>query len=353
MKAVFKGKKITGMLAVMPENEYTFEEETADYSSVRARRLKDVMGYGKRRRVKKDTNVSDMCIVALNHLLDTGKIKREEVGVVLVNTLTPDYFLPQVSNIVHGECGLPEDVLCMDIPQACTGWLMAMSQAFMILEHTKKKAVVFTANVLSRKEKENEHFEEPPFGGDAVTVTVVENSDDASDIYFDMRTDGKERNCLIMPTGAYKKHEIRDGKVDIGDGILRDSAGMSMEGSLVFNFVQRKIPVLIEELYEFAGVKEDDIEYHLFHQPNKFMLQKLADKIGVPREKMFMNIVEEFGNSSGSVLAVNIIHNLKHRLCKEEKIACCLCSFGAGLSWGGMIMELGGMDFCEMIESNL
>lgn len=354
MQTVYKGKKISGMLSVLPEMIYDFDDETKNFPKHRATRLKKIMGYGKRRRVKKETTTSDMCLYGMRYLLDNHMIKKSDIGAIIVVTLTPDYFVPHVSNIIHGECGLSDDVICMDIPQACTGLLIGLMEAFMLLDHMQgKKAIVFTGNVLCRKIAEHEVFEEPPFGGDAATITVVENDKDAEDIYFDLRMDGRERNCLIMPAGAFKFPWQKPGvKVDVGDGILREANHLNMDGSAVFNFVQREVPPLIDDLMAFSKMTKEDIDWYLFHQPNKFMLQKLADKMDVPHEKMFMNIVEEFGNSSGSVIGVNIIYNLGRKLIKNT-YNCCLSAFGGGMAWGAMIIKLGNMEFCEMIESNL
>jgi len=67
---------------------------------------------------------------------------------------------------------------------------------------------------------------------------------------------------------------------------------------------------------------------------------------------MFMNIVENFGNSSGVSIPINIVYNLPQQMVKE-KYTCCLSAFGSGLTWGAIIMKLGNMDFCEMIETEL
>ena len=82
------------------------------------------------------------------------------------------------------------------------------------------------------------------------------------------------------------------------------------------------------------------------------MLKKLADKLGVSYEKMFMNIVENFGNPSGVSIPINIVFNMKEQLLSNE-YTCCLSAFGSGLAWGASVMTLGNLDFCEMIESNL
>lgn len=88
---------------------------------------------------------------------------------------------------------------------------------------------------------------------------------------------------------------------------------------------------------------------YVTHQPNRFMLEKLADLLEVSRDALFNNIVENFGNFSCSTIPVNICFNLGQRLL-EEKFPVCLSSYGGRLSWGAMTMNLGALRFCEMIE---
>ena len=122
-----------------------------------------------------------------------------------------------------------------------------------------------------------------------------------------------------------------------------------MDGSGVFNFVMADVPPMLEELCAHAGTSYADYDWFLFHQPNKFMLEKLADKIGVPYEKMPSNVVEKYGNSSGTTVPAVIALNLAEKL-KTEKYKVCLSGFGVGLTWGAVSMNLGPVDFCETIE---
>jgi 3-oxoacyl-[acyl-carrier-protein] synthase-3 len=87
----------------------------------------------------------------------------------------------------------------------------------------------------------------------------------------------------------------------------------------------------------------------MFHQPNKFMLKKLADKMEVPYTKMPHNVVENFGNASGVSIPTAITYNLGEQMVKDSYLIC-LAGFGAGLSWASMLMEMGNLDFCETID---
>ena len=126
-----------------------------------------------------------------------------------------------------------------------------------------------------------------------------------------------------------------------------------MQGDVVFNFVQKEVPPMIDNLYKFAGCNKDDIDYYMFHQPNKFMLKKLADKMEIPYEKMPNNIVENFGNASGvtipTTIPTTISYNIGNRLL-EDSMLVCMAGFGAGLAWASLLIVLEKLTVCEIIN---
>lgn len=348
----FHGKRITGILSVLPENEYHFEDEVLDPNDAKARRLKKIIGFGTRRRVKKDTNMSDMFIYGIRHLLDERKLKKEEIGAIVVVTLSPDYLLPQISSILHGELDLPRDVYCLDIPQACAGYVIGLIQSFMLLEYLgDKKVLLCTGEIFNRKSNENEpKFVEPSFGGDVANVTIIENTNIESTIYGSVFNDGSQRECLVIHDGGFKNPMTPD-KIAMQQSNI-PFMGVAMDGSAVFNFVQKEVPPAIRELVERAGRSMDEIDYFLFHQPNKFMLQKLAEQLGVPYAKMPMRLTEKYGNSDSGTIPTVITTEVSEKLLEKNNL-CCLSGFGGGLTWASLVMELGELDFCENIVSNL
>ncbi|MCF0176982.1 MAG: ketoacyl-ACP synthase III, partial [Bacteroidales bacterium] len=121
-----------------------------------------------------------------------------------------------------------------------------------------------------------------------------------------------------------------------------------MKGDEVFNFVQRVVPPMINHLMEVSGTKKEDVDWFMFHQPNKFMLNKVADAIGVPYDKMPANIVENFGNASGVTVPTAICFNLGERL-EKESFKICVAGFGVGLTWSSALLDLGNLNFCKLI----
>jgi 3-oxoacyl-[acyl-carrier-protein] synthase-3 len=268
-------------------------------------------------------------------MLDEHLVNRDEIGAVVAVTITPDHFVPHVSSIIQGRCGLPRDVLCVDISQGCAGFIMGLAQSFMILEHMDdRKVLLFNTDVLSHKVSKRDRNSYPLIG-DAAAVTVVQNRKEAKDAYFNIYMDGSLRDALIIPAGGSRLPSSPDtAKVsDDGGGNFRSLDNMRMDGMEVFNFVQTEVPGLIDETLTCAGVSKDEVDWYLFHQPNRFMLEKLADRAGIPREKVFMNIVENYGNPSSASIPLAVAHNLGEDIL-ENVYTCCLCAFGGGLARG-------------------
>ncbi len=355
METWFKGKKISSMLGVLPETIGYFDEEVDNYSFPKKQtmRLKKVMGYNQHRLAKETSTVSDFSVFGLKYMLDNEWIKKEEIGAVVTITLCPDHFVPHISSIVQDKCGLNTDVICMDTAQGCCGFVLGLMQSFMLLEHmADKKVVLINGDVLSHKISKRDRNDYPLIG-DGTTITVIENGGD-DDIYYEMHNDGSRGDALKIPAGGFrmpstpKTYEM----IDQGDGNFRSLDNMHMDGRAVFNFVQNEVPPMIENALKKAGKKKEKIDWFLFHQPNKFMLQKLAQKVEIPEEKIPMNLVENFGNLSGASIPMVALYNIKAEM-MNKSLDCCLAAFGSGLAWGVMFTSIGPLDYCEIIESNL
>lgn len=352
MDLEFTGKRIEGVLTILPENEYFFEDEVLNPQDAKAKRLKRIIGFGRRRRVKGTTTLSDLLVYGMNHLVNENKLDKQEIGAIVVVTLSQDYLLPQVSNIIHGEFGFPDDVICIDIAQACAGYVIGLIESFMLLEHMKdKKVLLCTGEIFNRKSVENEpKAVDPSFGGDVANITIVGNSDKNDIIYGNIYNDGSSRENLIIREGGFRNPMTAE-QIEAQTTNL-PFVKVSMDGSGVFNFVQQKVPSAIQQLICRAGVAVEDIEYFLFHQPNKFMLQKLAVQLGVSYKKVPMDITETVGNSDSGTIPTVMTEDLSEEL-KSKEMLCCLSGFGGGLTWASLILKMEKMNFCESIVSDL
>lgn len=353
MKLVFHGKRIEGLLAVLPANERLFVDEMDqfDFPRTRSLKLKEVMGYDRHRIVDGDVCVSDLAVAGFEHLFARGLLDRDGFDALIVVTQTPDHLMPATSFVIQGRLGLKPDLFCLDINQGCAGFLIGLYQAFMLLEQPAiRRVALVNADVMSRKVSTRDRNSYPLIG-DAAAITVVGRCDDARPIHANLQMDGSRREALMIPAGGLREPSsaaTRVAHVD-AEGNLRARDHLVMDGSAVFNFVQTEVPPMIEALLASAGTDMAAVDVFLFHQPNRFMLQKLAEKLHVPCEKMPSNVVEHFGNSSGVTIPLALAFNLRERVCRET-LAAVFGGFGVGLTWSSLLMPLGPLAFCEMID---
>ena len=349
----FRNKRISGVLTVLPEREVKFEEEMENYNFPPAKslKLKMAMGYNKHAIVNEGATVSDMAVKAFNNLFDEKLVEKDDLDALILVTQSPDYFMPPTSNVIQGLLDMKEDMLCMDINQGCAGYIIGLIQAYMLLEQESiKKVALVNADILSLKVSKKDRNSNPLIG-DALCVTIVENSEKENTIYCNLKMNGKGAETLMIPAGGFKlpsSAATAEMKEDI-NGNLRSLDNLVMKGDEVFNFVQLEVPLLIEDALKTANLTVEDIDYYLFHQPNKFMLNKLADRLKVPHEKMPSNIVENFGNASGATIPTNISFNLSDKLTKD-KMKVCMSGFGVGLTWGAIIQDLENLNFNKIIR---
>ncbi len=353
MNFTFRRKRISGILVVVPENERSFVEEMKNFNFPEARslKLKEVMGFDKRRIVPPGVCVSDLAVFGMEHLLAQGWLKRDEIDALLLVTQTPDHFMPATSSLIQGRLGLKQDMVCLDINQACAGFVIGLMQAFMLLEQESiRKVVLINGDVLSRKASPKDRNIYPLIG-DAASITIVERDEQDSVIYASLKSDGSRAEALIIPAGGLRQPSTSETAVleDVGDNNLRAKDHVFMDGSAIFNFVQTEVPPLIENLLTWAKVPADQVDYFLCHQPNRFMLQKLADKMKVPYDRMPNNIVENFGNSGSVTIPTLIAFNLGQRLAHEQ-LQVCLAGFGGGLTWATMLLKLNNLNLNTLIE---
>jgi len=353
MNFTFRQKCVAGVLAVLPANERKFVDDMKnfDFPESKSLKLREVMGYDRHRIAPAGVCVSDLAVVGFENLFSRGLLDRDGFEAIVVVTQSPDYILPPTSNVIQGRLGLKHDLLCMDINQGCAGYLVGLMQAFMLLDQPSiRRVALVVGDVLSPRvsvQDKNSY----PLVGDGASITIVENALDQPPVYANLKMDGTRHDVLRIPAGGFRMPSTSETAVpeDVGDHNYRSKNDLWMNGVEVFNFVQTEVPLMIADLLAFAGVEDSLVEYYLFHQPNKFMLHKLADKMKVARSKMPANIVETFGNASSATIPTNVAFNLGGRALNQS-FQVCLAGFGVGLTWASMLLRLGHLRFCEIVD---
>ncbi|WP_298067020.1 3-oxoacyl-[acyl-carrier-protein] synthase III C-terminal domain-containing protein [uncultured Mailhella sp.] len=354
MKATIHGVKIRGVCATVPAHVSYFEDELKHFPfpEKSSRRLGKVMGFREHRIADPKTTLCDLASYTLNYLFHRGYLRKEDMQAMIVVSRERDYPVPGNSKVIHGQLGLPRDMHCVDMYENCIGFISGLYTACSMIAGGGVDSVVLATTITGACYANIKDRNTYPICGDAAGVTLITRSDDPEDkISFVFHHDGSRLEVLMTPAGGMRMPRSSETAKMFKDkmGNFRSLNNKYMDGTAVFQFVMEEVPPLIEEICAYAGVKKEDIRYHLTHQPNRFMLEKLADLMGVSRDILFNNIVEKFGNSSCATIPVNIAFNLGKRLL-AEKMLVCFSAFGAGLSLGAAVCPLGNLEFCDLIE---
>ncbi len=341
------------MVTAVPKNASAFDDEVLNYNfpAKKNLKLKKLMGYERHRLAPPGMLGSDLALAAFKDLFASGFIKPGDIDAIVYITQSPDYLMPQTSVTLLSRLGLKEDLICFDLNQGCAGFEHGLFQAFMLLETPViQKVAVVTADALSSKvgPKDRNSF---PLVGDAAAVTIVSREAGAGPVNCYNKTFGHGCLAIYIPAGGFRlpcSMETARQQAD-QDGNIRSSNDLVMEGASVFSFVQEQVPRMVDELLIKAQLQKEDIDHFIFHQPNKFMLEKLADKLGLDHTKMPNNIVENFGNASSVTVPTNLCYNLKESIC-QSRHRIFFGGFGIGLTVAGVIMNVGPLHYCNLID---
>jgi 3-oxoacyl-[acyl-carrier-protein] synthase III len=353
MKCIFKNKRISAILSVVPGQETCFDDECSNYNLTedKAKRLKKMMGLDRHRVAPPQICSSDFCVFGLQQLLNAGVLKKEEIGALIFVSQTPDYFLPPTSNVIQGRLGLGHDVICLDFNQGCAGFVIGLMQAFMLLDLMETGKVVLLNGDTASKLVDKRNRVTYPLIGDGGSVTIIERCAEDNPIYMCLKMDGSRHRALIVPAGAFRTPSSPETLKlkQVEEGVVQNLEQIHMDGAAVFNFTLEDVPPQIEEILSYSGDSKESIDWFLFHQPNQFILRQMADKMKIPNEKLPNNIVGIYGNSSSVSIPVNITHNCGDQL-KNGSRRVCLSGFGVGLTWSSMVMNLGPLAVCKTVD---
>lgn len=259
-----------------------------------------------------DEETSDLCVKAFNHLCTKKNIDLDEIEAIVVVTQNPDQNIPHVSAMVHGKLGLNSHCACFDISLGCSGFVYALSTLLAFMESNgMKKGLLFTADPYSKVVDPNDKNTSLLFG-DAAAVTLLSDNPRFVAGKFTFGTLGTDYEKLAC-----------------NDGVL------FMNGRAVFNFAAKVVPDEIKLLAKINGFSLEDIDKYLFHQGSKIIVDTIANKLGLPKEKV-PYVIYDYGNTISSTIPILLADEIDE---KSKKIA--ICGFGVGLSWAtGLLKRL-------------
>ncbi len=353
MVTSFTNKTISVIYSVLPSHIVDFMDEAGNYSFSEAqmKKLQKVMGFGTRRVAKVGETVGDYAIYGIQQMLNDGVFRECEIGAIIVCTTSPDHFIPPISNIVQGKFDFDEDVVCIDISQGCCGYTVGLTYAFMTLNSlANKKVLLISGDMLSARVSTRDRASRP-ITGDAVTISIIEKTNDNKPIWCSLKNDGKDAFAVYIPAGGSRMPITPETTKEEEDefGNWRGKQHLVMQGDLVFNIIINMTPVMMEEVLSKSGYKMDDIDYFVCHQSSSFTLKKLAQRLEVTEQRLPRDIVPKYGNSSSATIPVTMCEHVDEFFADGKKKKIMFAAFGTGMSLGAVLMDL-EKPACKMID---
>lgn len=333
----FQGVGIKAMSACVPpgvvDNRdlgYLIPEEEIDKTI-------NNIGIEQRRIADADVTASDLCYKAARQLMDDNGIDPASIDVLLFMSQTPDYRIPATSCLLQHRLGLPRETMCFDISLGCSGYLYALSTAFAYASMQGINRVLLLdgetfSKIVNRRDKVDW-----PLYGDAGTATLVEKGDYGTSTFM-LNTDGSGEDVLKVHAGM--RHPITaDSCVEREreDGNIRTELEVFMDGMDVFNFAISKVPKSIKLLLQHTNRTIDDVDYLVFHQANRFMMDFFVKKLKISPEHV-PYCIGKYGNTSSASVPLTIVSELAGKLDGEHTVV--MSAFGAGLSWGSAMVAM-------------
>jgi 3-oxoacyl-[acyl-carrier-protein] synthase-3 len=175
--------------------------------------------------------------------------------------------------------------------------------------------------------------------GDAAAATILEYSESENILLFDLGTDGKGMNNLIIRNGGLRnKYVFKEVETFDEMGNFQNDNFLYMNGPEIFNFTIEKIPDLVQNVLRKNKITIEEVDYIIFHQANKYLLDFLRKKLKIDESKFYNNLLNT-GNTVSSTIPIALKNCIDNEILKVgNKVL--ICGFGVGYSWGGVIIEI-------------
>ena len=306
------------------------------------------IGIEERRVVDKDVCSSDLCFKAAEKLLSDNAIDKNTIDVLLFVSQTSDYHQPATAPILQHRLGLSRNTLSFDINLACSGYVYGLSTAYAYASQQGINRVLLLvgetmSKIVSRYDKVN-----TPLFGDAGTATLIEKGDYGKSV-FSLHSDGSGYEVMMIPDGGFRNPTNADSLLEETDanGDRRNREQFRMDGMAVFNFGMSEEPRDIKNLLAEVGLDLSQLDLLIYHQANKFMTGFFTKWLKFDKTKTPYSI-KKFGNTSSASIPLTIVTELKNKYPDRKNVI--LSGFGAGLSWGSVMLDLSKCIISELIE---
>ena len=333
---------IRAISSYLPAGALTNEHLAQEFGDWDAQKIAEKTGIVVRRIAGPDECASDLGVAAARQLFDSGACAPEQIDFLLLCTQSPDYFLPATACTLQSRLGLRTDCGTLDFNQGCSGFVYGLALAKSLVEtQAATHVLLITAETYSKFINPRDRSVRTIFG-DGAAATLVSPVEAERTLIgpFVFGTDGRGAHELIVPVGGCRRPATPATAVAhaVEGGNWRSEQNLYMNGPEIFNFTLRVVPSTVRQLLGKAGLQLEEVDYFVFHQANKFMLDYLRRKLAIAADK-FCIYLESCGNTVSSTIPIALEHARNAGTIQPgNKVM--LVGFGVGLSWAATLIEI-------------
>jgi 3-oxoacyl-[acyl-carrier-protein] synthase-3 len=321
------GVRVAGIGSYVPDQVVTNEDLASlgcDSEWIQRR-----TGILRRRRAASGQSTSDLGYQAAIRCLERSGVSAEEIDLVVVATVTPDYPMPSTACLLQERLGIRSPAF--DVSAACAGFTYGMLTAAQFVGAGNSQcALVVGADVMSDTLDPNDKMTYPLFGDGAGAMLLRADKSAEGILSYELGSEGGGAQLLYIPAGG--------SRTTLDPAVHQTGAQyMKMDGRNVFKWAVRVIDESAKEVLRDAGVKASELDLVVLHQANQRIIDSAVSGLDIPPEKVFVNL-EQYGNTSAASIPLAIDEAIQAGKLQAGDLVL-LCGFGAGLAWGTALMR--------------
>ncbi len=322
---------ITGLGCHVPERVLT-NGELARMVDTSDEWIVERTGIRERRIAAPEEALSDLCLPAAKEALERAAAPASSIDLIIVATVTPDMFFPSTGAILADQLGA-HDAAAYDLSAGCTGFMYAVAQAYgMLAGGLVRRALVIGGDVLSRIMDWSDRTTCVLFG-DGAGAVVLDRVEDGGFLGFELGADGSGGPQLYLPAGGSRAPSSTET-------VATKQHFVQMNGREVFKFATRVLVSSAQKLLDECGLTVEEVDVYVPHQANVRIIDHAAKKLGIPEERVVVN-VDRYGNTSSGSIPLALADAAADGRLRQGKLVL-MTGMGAGLTWGSALIEWTG-----------
>lgn len=326
-----EGIAIAGIACAVPDNYVTVDSFTQVFGEQVTKKFTSGTGIKSMYKALPEQTASDLAVAAAENLFSHISVQRDEIGLMILVTQSPDYRRPSSASIVQKCLNLPVDCSCMEINLGCSGFIYGLQTAMSLLRDSEAKYALLLMGETASKLVDPNDKSIVMMYGDSGAAVLLEKKEGVSTSTL-LRSDGDRFQAIVVPGGGFRDMYPSNDKFVCADGNERSLYDIYMDGTAVFSFSITDVPQALMDYLEHTKTSVEDYNLFLFHQANEFIIKQLIRKLKLDKEKVPISL-DQYGNTGGISIPLTLCNELGE-VSENRTISALMCGFGIGLSWG-------------------